>query len=403
MPSRILIRDVPEDLHGWLRDRSHELRVSQNELALSLLRDAHRGNGTLALFEQPAVQVPEPQTAPFTFIDLFAGIGGLRFALQKVGGRCVFSSEWDKYCQKTYLKWFGELPAGDITKIGPNDIPDHDLLSAGFPCQPFSIAGVSKKKSLGRSHGFKDKTQGTLFFHVAKIIDAKRPAMLLLENVKNLKSHDGGKTWQVIEGTLRELGYNVFAKVIDAAHWVPQHRERIFIAGFDRKVFGDAPEFRFPDPPSGERPRFATVMESKPDPKYTLSDHLWGYLQDYAKKHKAAGNGFGFGLVNLDGVSRTLSARYFKDGSEILVPQSRKNPRRLTPQEAGKLMGFDPDLPIVVSDTQAYRQFGNAVVPPVATAVARQMVKTMCWQVARTRSRSICWGDLLDVSISKSH
>ncbi|MGH3054643.1 MAG: DNA (cytosine-5-)-methyltransferase, partial [Gaiellaceae bacterium] len=273
---------------------------------------------------------------------------------------------------------FGETPKGDITKIQPASIPDHDVLAAGFPCQPFSIAGVSKKNSLGRAHGFKDQSQGTLFFHLATVIELKRPPVIFLENVKNLRSHDKGKTWKVIESTLKDLDYTIFAQVIDAAGWVPQHRERIFIVGFDKHVFGDQVQFHFPTAPAGDAPKFRSILEPKPDPKYTLTDHLWKYLQKYAAKHAKAGNGFGYGLADLDGVSRTISARYYKDGSEILIPQRDKNPRRLTNREAAKLMGFDPDrYKIVVSDTQAYRQFGNAVVPPVAAAVAREMVRAI--------------------------
>jgi len=313
----------------------------------------------------------------FTFIDLFAGIGGLRLGLESAGGRCLFSSEWDVYCQKTYKAWYGEVPHGDITNISPSEIPNHDVLAAGFPCQPFSIAGVSKKNALGRPHGFKDATQGNLFFNLATIIQIKRPKCILLENVKNLRSHDKGRTWGVISATLNSLDYLIFTKIIDASAWVPQHRERIFIVGFDKRVFRAGIEFDFPSPQTDIQPRIKEILDPDPDPKYTLSDHLWNYLQDYSQKHRERGNGFGFGLVNLDGISRTLSARYYKDGSEILIPQAGKNPRRLTPREAGRLMGFPDNLPIVVSDTQAYRQFGNAVVPPVAEAVARKLAESV--------------------------
>jgi DNA (cytosine-5)-methyltransferase 1 len=312
---------------------------------------------------------------PFSFIDLFSGVGGFRLGLEAAGGRCVFSSEIDRFARKTYEAWFGEEPFGDITTIDPADIPDHDILAGGFPCQPFSIAGVSKKNSLGRKHGFKDKTQGTLFFHVAEVVAAKKPAVVFLENVKNLCSHDKGRTWQVIQSTLDELGYTVFHKIIDAAKYVPQHRERVFIVGFRRDVFGDEPDFEFPEPPRGRKPRFETVLQKSVDAKYQLSDKLWNYLQAYAEKHRQKGNGFGFGIAPLDSVSRTLSARYYKDGSEILIRQPRGNPRRLTPSEAQRLMGFPPGLPIVVSDTQAYRQFGNAVVPPVIAAIAGQITE----------------------------
>lgn len=377
---QLLIRDIPEDLHKWIDEESYGRRVTKKEFVLSLLKGAQHATEDLPLLDWAAADSPCPTNGgiPFTFVDLFAGIGGLRLGLQRVGGRCVFSCEWDKYAQKTYKNWFGEMPAGDIRRIAPRDIPDHDVMAAGFPCQPFSIAGVSKIKSLGRQHGFKDVTQGTLFFHLATIIDIKRPPVILLENVKNLKSHDKGRTWQVIRSTLEKLEYVVFDKVIDAVDWVPQHRERIFIVGFDRHVFGEEPMFKFPEPPSGASPRFKDILDKNVSAKYSLSDHLWKYLQEYAAKHKAKGNGFGFGLTDLNAVSRTLSARYFKDGSEILVPQGRrKNPRRLTPREAARLMGFPDELPIVVSDTQAYKQFGNAVVPAVVEAVGHQMVKVL--------------------------
>jgi DNA (cytosine-5)-methyltransferase 1 len=320
------------------------------------------------------------------FIDLFAGIGGLRIGLEKVGGRCVFSSEIDLYAQKTYAAWFGEVPVGDINEfVDGQKVPEHELLAAGFPCQPFSIAGVSKKKSLGREHGFKDKTQGTLFFQLASLIEIRRPEVLLLENVKNLRSHDRGNTWKIILQTLDELGYTVFAEVVDAQHYVPQHRERIFIVGFRRDLYGDDPPFEFPQRPPEPGPRFRDVLEpSRTIPsRYTLSNLLWQYLQDYRAKHEAKGNGFGYGLAPLDGISRTLSARYYKDGAEILIPQTKgKNPRRLMPLEAGRLMGFPEELirNQVVSDTRAYKQFGNAVVPLVAHAIAKQIILTMQWQ-----------------------
>ncbi len=299
----------------------------------------------------------------FTFIDLFSGIGGIRLAFERAGGRCVFSSEIDQHAVMTYEHVFGEKPYGDIVKIKSTDIPPHDILLAGFPCQPFSIAGVSKYGSLGRKHGFKDRTKGTLFFEIARILEYHRPKAFLLENVKNLKSHDKGKTWQVIRATLeQDLKYTIFTRILDARTVVPQHRERIFIVGFREPLSYEWPEI--PD----LKPKFINILDTDVDPKYTLSDHLWNYLQNYAEKHKEKGNGFGFGLTDLNGTSRTLSARYHKDGSEILVPQKNdKNPRRLTPSECARLMGFPPiyEKP-VVSDTQAYRQFGNAVVVPLS-------------------------------------
>ena len=315
----------------------------------------------------------------FTFIDLFAGIGGMRIAFEKNSGECVFTSEWDRYCQKTYFDNFGVIPRGDITQIDASDIPEHDILVAGFPCQPFSIAGVSKKKSLGRETGFLDKTQGTLFFDVVRIIEKKRPKAFLLENVKNLQSHDKGNTWKTILASLEELNYEVFFSVFDGQDYTPQHRERIIIVGFDKKRYGTGLEYQFSLKKPNNKPVIRDILEKKPDEKYTLSDHLWNYLQAYAEKHRERGNGFGFGLVDLNGISRTLSARYYKDGSEILIPQRGKNPRRLTPRECARLQGFDDDFNITVSDTQAYKQFGNSVVVPLITAVAEQLVEYIKW------------------------
>ena len=387
MSKQLLIRDVPDYLHAWVEEERHRHMLSQKGFLLALLREAKGDPIQRGLFESPrTTTTPADISTPFTFIDLFAGIGGFRLGLERVGGHCMYSCELDKYAQKTYHAWFGDAPDGDIRKVDPKSIPDHDLLAAGFPCQPFSIAGVSKKKSLGREHGFKDETQGTLFFHIASIAEVKRPPVMILENVKNLVSHDKKRTWRLIKATLEELDYVVFHKIIDAAGWVPQHRERIFIVCFDRRVFGENPPFQFPDPPKSSHQKFSSILEQKPDSKYTLSDHLWDYLQRYAESHKAKGNGFGFGLTNLNGISRTLSARYYKDGSEVLIPQSGRNPRRLTPREAARLMGFDDLLDIVVSDTQAYRQFGNAVVPKVVEPVGRQVVRVMNWQLQRQGS-----------------
>jgi DNA (cytosine-5)-methyltransferase 1 len=331
----------------------------------------------------------------FRFIDLFAGVGGIRNGFQAIGGRCVFTSEWNTYAQKTYQANFPAEHAinGDITKIDAEDIPDHDVLLAGFPCQPFSIAGVSKKNSLGRSHGFADETQGTLFFDVARIIDAKRPQAFLLENVKNLMSHDKGRTFDVIKRTLTDqLGYHIHCKVIDGAHFVPQHRERIIIVGFREAVPFDWDSLHLPEKNQiklgsilhkmdGTEPALAWDGDKYFDranqcvpAKYTLSDKLWQYLQDYAAKHRAKGNGFGYGLSFNDSVTRTLSARYHKDGSEILVYQGEdKNPRRLTPRECARLMGYDNTFVIPVSDTRAYTQFGNSVIVKVMETVARAM------------------------------
>ena len=311
----------------------------------------------------------------FTFIDLFAGIGGMRLAYENVGGRCVYSNEWNKYSQQTYYANFGEQPEGDITKVDAKTIPDHDILVAGFPCQPFSIAGVSKKISLGRKTGFEDKTQGTLFFDVCRILKEKRPKAFMLENVKNLKSHDKGRTFKTILESLDELKYKVFFAVLDGQNFVPQHRERIIIVGFDMERYGDDIEFDFDITPVNPKPVMRDILEKKVDDKYTLSDNLWTYLQNYAAKRRAAGNGFGYGIAPLDGVSRTISARYHKDGSEILIAQKGKNPRRLTPRECARLQGFPESFVIPVSDTQAYRQFGNSVVVPLIENVAKLIVE----------------------------
>lgn len=317
----------------------------------------------------------------FTFADLFAGIGGFRIAFEKYGGKCVFSSEWDKYCQKTYFANFGDMPEGDITQIDAAYIPDHDILVAGFPCQPFSIAGVSKKNSLGRETGFLDETQGTLFFDLARIIQSKRPKAFLLENVKNLKSHDKGKTWTVIQKTLSNLDYVLFSAIIDGQDYVPQHRERIFIVGFDRRRYGDLVPFSFNLAKPENKPKLSDILLSneKVDPKYTLSDALWTYLQEYAEKHKSRGNGFGYGMPDKNSITRTLSARYYKDGSEILIAQKGKNPRRLTPRECARLQGYSDSFQIVVSDTQAYRQFGNSVVVPLVTEIARNVTSMLSY------------------------
>lgn len=327
-----------------------------------------------ALYIMLSKQKKKKYKANFTFIDLFAGIGGMRLAFEEAGGECVYSNEWNKFSQQTYMANFGDMPDGDITQVNADDIPDHDVLVAGFPCQPFSIAGVSKKNSLGRATGFADKTQGTLFFDVCRILEAKRPKAFMLENVKNLCSHDKGKTFKVITESLNELGYEVFYKVIDGQSFVPQHRERIIIVGFDRERYGSFFDFEFNIIPKEPKPVIADILEKEVSEKYTLSDKLWIYLQNYAAKHKAAGNGFGYGIAPLDGVSRTLSARYYKDGSEVLIEQDGKNPRKLTPRECARLQGFPDSFAIPVSDTQAYRQFGNSVVVPLMAAVAKLII-----------------------------
>ena len=309
----------------------------------------------------------------YRFIDLFAGIGGLRLAFENAGCKCVFSSEWNEFSRRTYQANFHELPAGDITKIDAEDIPDHEILAAGFPCQPFSIAGVSKKNSLGRPTGFNDLTQGTLFFDVCRILDAKKPRAFLLENVRNLVSHDKGRTFQVITSSLEQLGYKVFHEVLDGKLFVPQHRERIVIVGFRDYEGCFSFDIKIPE----RRPVMRDILNDDVPDKYTLSDKLWKYLQDYAAKHRAKGNGFGYGIADPEGISRTLSARYHKDGSEILIAQEGRNPRRLTPRECARLMGFPESFIIPVSDTQAYRQFGNSVVVPLMSEVAKLIVRRL--------------------------
>lgn len=328
----------------------------------------------------------------YRFVDLFAGIGGIRLGLERAGAECVFTSEWDKFAVKTYMANHDShhQVLGDINTVDATHIPDHDILAAGFPCQPFSLAGVSKKNSLGRDHGFLDKTQGTLFFNVAELIDKKRPKAFLLENVKNLISHDKGRTFAVIKEVLeKDLGYSIQYKVVDAKGFVPQHRERIYIVGFQSPVEWDWDMVKpvkkigqvgqilhsSHNPVEGDLPYLDAESGEVVD-RYVLSDKLWSYLQAYAAKHRLAGNGFGFGLVEPHNTTRTLSARYHKDGSEILVSRGLdQNPRRLTPRECARLMGFPDTFRIPVSDTQAYRQFGNSVVVPVIESLATQIVR----------------------------
>lgn len=418
MTDQIQIRNLSPDDFNWLKAKVETLPgVSQNELLLRILRDAREEDtlgDTMALFpEQPTPEVVYGRL-PFRFIDLFAGIGGFRCAMTSLGGECVFTSEWDRYAARTYQEWYNDahVCTDDIRDIDiESAIPDHDILCAGFPCQPFSLAGVSKKNSLGRAHGFDDAKQGNLFFTILNIVDIKRPPILMLENVKNLRSHDKGNTWSVIKKSLEKRGYEVYADVIDARSWVPQHRERIFIVCFDKAVFGtkDQIRFEYPKKPKTASPVLDSVLENTaPDKKYMLSDKLWKYLQDYAEKHRKAGNGFGYGLFGREDVARTISARYHKDGSEILIKQPRwKNPRRLTPAEAMRLMGFtekysklfghEGGFPQKVSDTQAYRQFGNAVVPLVVEAIGEQVMKAAA-EVLRTPSGCLIKGRITPFS-----
>lgn len=347
--------------------------------------------------ERRFAKLPEPA---FRFIDLFAGIGGLRLGFEAIGGVCVFTSEWDKFAQKTYARNFPEcgehVSVGDIRPYGasPSLIPDFDVLLAGFPCQPFSLAGVSKKNSLGRRHGFEDEKQGNLFFEIERIIRHHRPAAFLLENVKHLTRHDRGNTFEVIRRTLQdELGYAIDYRVISSRPWVPQGRERIFIVGFREDVGFSFDGFEKILPAESEWPTLGSILQShnEIDAKYTLTPRLWEYLQAYRAKHEKAGNGFGYSLFGPGDVTRTLSARYHKDGSEILVEQKGTRPRRLTPAECARLMGFENETRkwdfSAVSDTQAYRQFGNAVVVPVVEAIAKYMGPSLQVMLERERSR----------------
>ncbi|MEX1140631.1 MAG: DNA (cytosine-5-)-methyltransferase [Bacteroidota bacterium] len=336
-------------------------------------RTKSRKNKTSKIREHSSYKVDRKKyPKKLRFIDLFCGIGGFRLGFERAGGECVFSCDWDKHSRVTYKTNFGEEPQGDIHGIAVNEIEKHEILCAGFPCQPFSIAGVSKKNSLGKKHGFDDENQGNLFFSIADILEFHNPAAFVLENVKNLRSHDQGRTFKIIHDNLKALGYYVHVAIIDARGVVPQHRERIFLVGFREDRW-----FEFPKMPANG-PRLSSILDPRPDPKYTLSDHLWQYLQAYAKKHRAAGNGFGFGLFTGEDVARTLSARYYKDGSEILISQGpKKNPRRLTPKECAKLMGFPSTFKMPVSDTQAYKQLGNSVVVPVVQRIAQEVVAAL--------------------------
>lgn len=299
----------------------------------------------------------------FDFIDLFAGIGGIRTPFDEIGGRCVFSSEIDKYAAQTYFDNYGDKPHGDITQISPSDIPSHDLLLAGFPCQPFSQAGLKK--------GFRD-TRGTLFFYIANILEYHRPKVVLLENVKRFRTHDKGNTFKVVTNILEELGYTVSSKILNAKDFgVPQNRERIYIIA----VLGSKQKFEFPKELNIPTKLGDILQSQKVDPKYTISDRLWAGHQRRKAEHRAKGNGFGYSLFDKESTyTSTISARYYKDGSEILITQKNKNPRKITPREAARLQGFPESFKITVSDTQAYRQFGNTVAVPVIRAIAKKLL-----------------------------
>jgi DNA (cytosine-5)-methyltransferase 1 len=385
-----------------LAEAEAELGLSQRQIKRYISGETRVPKLVLERIRDLVIRRSAARSEPaFTFIDLFAGIGGLRLGFEAIGGKCVFTSEWDKWSQETYRRNFPDgddhMMVGDITPYGrkPSLIPKHDVLLAGFPCQPFSLAGVSKKNSLGRKHGFDDVKQGNLFFEIERILRHHRPAAFLLENVKHLKRHDQGRTFEVIRRTLEdELGYHISYRVISAEPWVPQKRERVFIAGFREDVGFSFDDFERMLPPEKKWPKLGSILQShnEVDSKYTLTPRLWEYLQDYRRKHEKAGNGFGFSLFGKTGVTRTLSARYHKDGSEILIDQKGTRPRRLTPTECARLMGFEHgerkwDIP--VSDTQAYRQFGNAVVVPVVEAVARYMQPALLRALGREQPPTV--------------
>jgi DNA (cytosine-5)-methyltransferase 1 len=365
----------------------------------------------------------------FSFVDLFAGIGGIRGGLERAGGHCLFSVEKDPHARLTYEANWGALDADDVREVLPGDLPAHDVLAAGFPCQPFSLAGVSKKRSLGRAHGFDDPTSGNLFFEIVRLIGGPSraddgwledeaespdgaqvdlgfmtpsparnaaPPVVLLENVRHLEAHDSRRTFRVIRRRLLRSGYWVSHRVINGSHWVPQNRRRLIIVGLRRDLFG-AP-FVFPSDPDGAGPVLGSNVLEEPSPaldRYRLTEGVWRALLRHRQRHEAKGAGFGYGIAEPGGVTRTLSARYYKDGAEILIRLPDGDPpRRLTPRECARLMGFTRDnlgfefvIPPDVSDVQAYRQFGNSVIVPqfswLATEVLRQTGSTLAALRAR--------------------
>lgn len=328
------------------------------------------------------------KTKKFKFIDLFAGIGGIRLAFERVGGNCVFSSEWDKFSQTTYQANFKNLPAGDITQIEASEVPDHDILVGGFPCQPFSQAGLKQ--------GFQD-TRGTLFFDVVRIIKKRLPSMLLLENVKGFVGHDKGNTMRVVVASLEKLGYNIFYKILNAKDFgLPQNRQRIFIVGINKDKLGNC-GFTFPSP-TFEPTRVGNILEKSVDEKYTLSDRLWQGHQRRLAEHRAKGNGFGYSIFCKESpYTSTISARYYKDGSEILISQDKNNPRKLTPREAARLQGFPDNFIIPVSDAQAYKQFGNSVAVPVVEAIAARMTQVLLNRKSRQPLKQYAQATLFDI------
>jgi DNA (cytosine-5)-methyltransferase 1 len=389
--------EINASVSHWMQNPTHNPPMFTNSMRNECISFIHENKHENLISEQyepyyttkdfrfDDVPYPPPVTWDFTFIDLFAGIGGFRLAFQKAGGKCVFTSEWDKYAKQTYEANFGEIPYGDIRKISKSEIPDHDVLCAGFPCQPFSLAGVSKKNSLGRKHGFEDETQGTLFFEIKEILRIKRPKAFILENVKNLLSHDGGRTFEVIRHALEEqLKYTITWKIVDGANWVPQHRERLFIIGFDPyQISINKEDIYIPEAPPDNYvyPELKSIIKKNVD-GHTLGPGTWATLLRHKAYHAEHGNGFGYGIhhmpIKKGEVTRTISARYHKDGAEILVEQKDERPRRLTVIEAMQLQGYDPNKFVFpVSNTQAYKQIGNSVVVPAIEETAKKIVNVL--------------------------
>lgn len=326
------------------------------------------------------IPFPENPSTDFTFIDLFAGIGGFRLSLQSLNGKCVFSSEWDKAAQQTYLNNYGELPFGDITRFTAEQvsdaqldrlIPDHDVLAGGFPCQPFSHAGVSARTAVGKEHGFKCDTQGTLFFDIMRIASVKRPKVLLLENVRNIESHDKGRTFAVIKKSIEEIGYTFRHKIIDASPLVPQRRLRCYMVCFRNDLNID---FAFPEIVGPSR-ALKEILEENVSDLYTISDKLWQGHINRTERNLERGTGFTAFLANIEKASNTLVARYGKDGKECLIPQEGKNPRMLTPRECARLQGYPENFVIPQSRTPAYKQFGNSVAVPVVRRIAECLLR----------------------------
>ena len=363
----------------WLQNQNSQIPFINDQLSKLFEREVcSPENNIVNEVEQFQIEldweVPfkPPFEQKFKFIDLFAGIGGFRIAMQKQGGKCVFSSEWDEKAKRTYEANFGEVPFGDITRISENDIPDHDILCAGFPCQPFSLAGVSARNHLNLEHGFNDEIQGTLFFDIARIIEAKKPEIVFLENVRNLVSHDKGRTFKLIKKTFEELNYSFSFKIIDSSPLVAQRRVRCYMVAVREK----RRVFRFPEIEGDPLP-LKSILESNVDDKYTISDKLWEGHKNRTKRNLKRGVGFTAFTADLDLPSNTIVARYGKDGKECLIPQDGENPRMLTPRECARLQGFPEDFQIVVAKTNAYKQFGNSVAVPVVEKISEEIVNQL--------------------------